>query len=140
MAKKGLKRKQKAEVVKKEDESKVILPLVRRSDEPVTKKVWFFDFQIKFYFNYWNSIRTRADLYVHSCFIHTLNIEFSQNNFQRSSCLLVFLTMYDITNLSSVVPILCSKLATINNRVNFTHHQIWSLKYYLCFHIGFLRC
>jgi len=38
MAKKNLKRKQKTEVVK-EDESKVILPLVRRSDEPVTKKV-----------------------------------------------------------------------------------------------------
>ncbi|XP_026809036.1 ribosome biogenesis protein BRX1 homolog [Rhopalosiphum maidis] len=38
MAKKGLKRKQKTEEVKKQDESKVILPLVRRSDEPVIKK------------------------------------------------------------------------------------------------------
>ncbi|VVC44966.1 Brix domain,Anticodon-binding [Cinara cedri] len=37
MAKKGLKRKQKSEVVK-EEEPKVVLPLVRRSDEPVTKK------------------------------------------------------------------------------------------------------
>jgi len=47
MAKKGLKRKQKTEIVKKEDEAKVILPLVRRSDEPVTKKVCFL---IQFYF------------------------------------------------------------------------------------------
>lgn len=38
MAKKGIKRKQKTEVVK-EEEPKVILPLVRRSDEPVTKRV-----------------------------------------------------------------------------------------------------
>lgn len=42
MAKKGLKRKQKSEVIK-EEEPKVILPLVRRSDEPVPKKVLYFD-------------------------------------------------------------------------------------------------
>jgi len=38
MAKKGVKRKQKSEMVE-EEESKVVLPLVRRSDEPVIRKV-----------------------------------------------------------------------------------------------------
>jgi len=71
MAKKGLKRKQKTEVVKKEDESKVILPLVRRSDEPVTKKVWFFGYQIKFYFNTFS-------VYVHvhtSTYIRAISVQ-----------------------------------------------------------------
>lgn len=39
MAKKSLKRKEKSKEIK-EEESSVVLPLVRRSDEPVTKKVF----------------------------------------------------------------------------------------------------
>lgn len=39
MAKKGLKRKQKSETIKEEEPKVAALPLVRRSDEPVAKKV-----------------------------------------------------------------------------------------------------
>lgn len=84
MAKKNLKRKQKTqtEVVKK-DESKVILPLVRRSDEPVTKKVWFFGFQIKFYFCTF-SVNVDAHISRYGmCHIRTTKVLMKQSNLEK---------------------------------------------------------
>lgn len=54
MAKKGLKRKlRKSEHVKEEETDKVVLPLVRRSDEPVAKKVHSLSFSYFFMFRGW---------------------------------------------------------------------------------------